>query len=121
MGNVEYVGWVEEIIGVDCGKFEILLLYNTWVQAITSGHQATMKQDEYGFTLVRFDQHFPYSANSFAFPIHVQQVFFADDISNPGWKVVLQKERRGTTVASKSDSIPNCSVFVQAPMQNISG
>jgi hypothetical protein len=25
--NVEYVGWVEEIIGVDYGKYELLLLY----------------------------------------------------------------------------------------------
>jgi hypothetical protein len=27
LANVEYVGWVEEIIGVDYGKFELLLLY----------------------------------------------------------------------------------------------
>ena len=43
VGNVGYIGWMEEIIGVDYGKFEILLLYCTWVQAITNGPRATIK------------------------------------------------------------------------------
>jgi hypothetical protein len=29
--NLEYIGWVDEIIGVDYGKFEFLVLYCTWV------------------------------------------------------------------------------------------
>jgi len=35
--NMEYVGWVEEIIGADYGKFELLLLYCKWVQATWIG------------------------------------------------------------------------------------
>ena len=31
--NLEYVGWVEEIISVDYEKFEIVVLYCTWAQA----------------------------------------------------------------------------------------
>jgi len=34
-------------------------------------------------------------ADSFAFPLHCQQVFFSDDISRRGWKVVCQIEVRG--------------------------
>ena len=33
VANVEYIRWVEEIIGVDNGKFELLVLYCKWVQA----------------------------------------------------------------------------------------
>ena len=57
-----------------------------------SGPWATMKRDEYGFTLVKFDHTILYSANSFAFPLHAQQVFFVDNVAHLGYKVVLQKE-----------------------------
>ena len=30
VANVEYKGWVEEIIGIDYGKFKLLLLYCKW-------------------------------------------------------------------------------------------
>ena len=51
------------------------------VCCIAHGHKrigdarATMKCDEYGFTLYKFDRLIPYSTNSFAFPFHVHQVF----------------------------------------------
>ena len=54
VANVEYVGWVEEIIGVDYGKFELLLLFCKWAQATWNGPQATMKRDEYGSILMKF-------------------------------------------------------------------
>jgi hypothetical protein len=73
--NLEYVGWVDEIISVDYGKFEVVVLYCTWAQANKRGARATMKCDKYGFTLFRFDRLIPYSADSFAFPLYVQQVF----------------------------------------------
>jgi hypothetical protein len=82
--NLEYVGWVEEIIGVDYGKFELLLMYCKWVQANWNEAQATMKRDEYGFTLVKFDHIIPYLADLFAFLLHAQQVFFIDDVAHPG-------------------------------------
>jgi len=47
-----------------------------------------------------------YSADSFAFPLHVQQVFFVDDVENPEWKAVLRKEARGARVASTSERRP---------------
>ena len=67
------------------------------------GAQATMKCDEYEFTLLRFDRSNPYSVDSFAFPLHVQQVFFVDDEENNEWKIVLQRQPRGTRVESNND------------------
>jgi hypothetical protein len=64
-----------------------------------------MKQDEYGFTLINSDRTIPYSADSFAFPLHVQQIFFVEDTNNPSWKIVLHKEARGARIASKADGI----------------
>jgi hypothetical protein len=107
LANVEYVGWVEEIIGVDYGKFELLVLYCKWVQATWIGPRATMKKDEYGFTLVKFDRTIPYSSDSFAFPLHAQQVFFVDDVAHPGWKVVLRKEARSARVTSMDKRTPD--------------
>jgi hypothetical protein len=104
--NLEYIGWVEEIIGIDYGEFELIVLYCTWVRANIQGVGATMKRDDYGFTLIKFDRIIPYSADSFAFPLYVQQVFFVDDVENPEWKVVLRKETRGARVASTSERRP---------------
>ena len=43
--NLEYIGWVEEIIGVDYSEFELIVLYCTWVRANIRGVGATMKRD----------------------------------------------------------------------------
>jgi len=57
---------------------------------------ATIKQDEYGFTFVNFSSLIPISNQSFVFPIHVEQVFFSScDSRERGWKVVLQKDLCG--------------------------
>jgi uncharacterized protein YacL (UPF0231 family) len=104
--NLEYVGWVDEILSVDYGKFEVVLLYCTWAQANRRGARATMKTDEYGFSLFRFDRLVPYSADSFAFPLHVQQVFFSDEEENSAWKVVLRRQPRGARVESRAAGRP---------------
>ncbi len=50
----------------------------------------TIKLDEYVFTLVNFDHLIPLFVQSFAFPMHVNQVFFAKDVKLGGnWKVVV--------------------------------
>ena len=82
--NLEYVGWVDEIISVNYGKFEMVVLYCTWAQTNKRGARATMKCDEYRFTLFRFDRLIPYSADFFAFPRHVHQFFYIDDEDNSG-------------------------------------
>jgi hypothetical protein len=54
-----------------------------------------MKRDEYGFTLVNFNEMLPFSEDSFAFPIHVEKIFFSHDLSKLWWKVVLKNEPQG--------------------------
>jgi hypothetical protein len=70
-----------------------------------------MKQDEYGSTLLKFDRVIPYSADSFAFPFHVEHVFFANEVDKPGWKVVLLKDPKDTRVASEMDDRPKLQCF----------
>ena len=47
----------------------------------------------------------PFLAKSFAFSFHVKQVFFADDLKNHGWKVVLRKKPRRARVVSNKDNM----------------
>jgi hypothetical protein len=98
--ELEYVGWVEEILSVDYGQFEVVVLYCNWVVANMRGDGATMKRDDYGFTTVNFERLIPYSAQSFAFPLHIEQVFFAPDVAKRGWEVVLRSEPRGVRLFS---------------------
>ncbi len=52
-----------------------MLLCN-WVKVIYVGNSATIKRDEYDFTLINFNFFIPISNASFVFPIHIEQVFF---------------------------------------------
>ena len=57
--------------------------------------------------LFKLDRLIFYSANSFAFPLRVQQVVFVDDGGNDGWKILFQKEPQSCRVLSKVDGGPN--------------
>jgi hypothetical protein len=95
------VGWVEEILLVDYAHFEVVVLYCNWVVANMKGDGATMKRDEYGFTTLNFEILIPYSAKSFAFPLHIEHVFFALHVAKRVWGIVLRKEPRSVWVFSK--------------------
>ena len=45
--NLEYVGWVDEIISTDYMKYEVVVLYCTWAQTNKREARATMKCDEW--------------------------------------------------------------------------
>jgi hypothetical protein len=98
--ELEYVGWVEEILSVDYGHYEVVVLYCNWVVSNMRGDGATMKRDDYGFTTVNLQRLISYSAQSFAFPLHIQQVFFAPDVAKHGWSVVMHSEPRGVRTFS---------------------
>jgi len=53
-------------------KFQNVVLLCNWVVANYEGTNATMKRDDYGFTLVNFEHPIPLSTQSFAFPMHVE-------------------------------------------------
>jgi hypothetical protein len=74
--------------------------------ATSIGARVIMKQDEYGSTLLKFDRVIPYPSDSFVFPIHVEQVFFVDEVEKPDWKIVLLKDPKDTRVASEVDDRP---------------
>ena len=48
------------------------------------GYNAIMKRDDYGFSPMNVDKLVSLSSESFAFPLHVEHVFFADDLNNYG-------------------------------------
>jgi hypothetical protein len=50
----------------------LVVLYCNWVMTNMVGQNATMKRDNYGFSLVKFDKLVPLLAESFVFPLHVQ-------------------------------------------------
>ena len=62
------------------------------------GRNATVKKDEWGFTMANFNALVPHGYESFAFPIHCEHVFFSDDEDEPGWRVVLRTEVRGCRI-----------------------
>jgi hypothetical protein len=93
--NIEYVGTVEEILELDYRSHCCLVLVCDWVKAKYGGPAATIERDDYGFTRANFSTMIRMSADSFAFPIHCQQVFFSKDHQKPGWKVVCRVDVRG--------------------------
>lgn len=73
------------------------------MKANYKGRNATVKKDEWGFTMANFRVLLPFGYESIAFPIHCQQVFFSEDEDEPGWKVVLPMEVRGRRIDSEVD------------------
>ena len=53
------------------------------------GHNAIMKRDDYEFSLMDFDKLMSLPTESFAFALHIEQAFSADDLTNIEWKVVF--------------------------------
>jgi len=96
VANLEYLGWVEEILELNYGVLNTMVLLCNWVKANYSESNGIVKQNEYGFTFVNFGSLIPISNHFFAFPLHVEHVFFSScDYRERGWKVVLQKDPRG--------------------------
>lgn len=95
---VEYVGNLQEIVELDYNSHCVIILVCEWVKANYAGTNATVRKDRMGFTMANFNRMIPYGKESFAFPIHVQQIFFSDDLLCPGWKVVCKTEVRGCRI-----------------------
>lgn len=97
--DVEYVGHIEEILELNYRRHCLVVFVCDFVKAHTVGENATIKKDRWGFTLANYDRRFgSITRDSFAFPIHCEQVFYAKATEAPGWRVVLRKEVRGRRV-----------------------
>jgi hypothetical protein len=96
--NLEYIGQILEIVELNYGRHCTVLLVCDWVKANYRGRNATVRKDEWGFTLANFNTMVPFGYESFAFPVHCDQVFFSDVEDEPGWRVVLRTEVRGRRI-----------------------
>ncbi len=105
--KLEYVGWIEEILELHYGIFNIRVLFCNWVKANFTWNGATIKRNKYSFTFDNFDSLIPIFDQSFAFPIHVQQVFFNANPKEKRWKIVIRKNPCGKQVIGGVDFDPN--------------
>ena len=109
--DVEYVGHIEEILELNYRRHCLVVLVCDFVKSNYSGDTATIKKDRWGFTLANYRRRYgSICRDSFAFPIHCEQVYYSEALESPGWQVVLRKEVRGKRV------VPNNSEDVQPQM-----
>jgi len=80
---------LKKILELNYVVLNIVVLLCNGVKTNYGGNSATMKQDEYNSILVNFNFLIRISDQSFVFPLHVDQVFFASDLKERRWKVVL--------------------------------
>lgn len=109
--SLEYIGQILEIVELNYGRHCTVLLVCDWVKANYRGRTATVKKDEWGFTIANFNTLVPYGYESFAFPVHCDQVFFSDEEDEPGWKVVLRTEVRGRRIDSEMQEEEEVEMF----------
>lgn len=98
IGDIEYVGTLEEIVEVSYTGLCVMVLICRWVRENYRGPHATVKRDRWGFTMANFESVVPLGPKFFSFPLHVEQVYFCIDWDEVGWKVVMRKEGRGKRV-----------------------
>ena len=97
--DVEYVGHIEKILELNYRHHYLVVLVCNFVKANYIGDNATIKKDRWGFTSVNYGRRYgSVSQDSFAFPIHCEQVFYSEAMEAPGWRVLLRKEVRSTKV-----------------------
>ena len=109
--TLKYIGQIQEILELNYGRHCIVVLVYEWVKINYRGRNAIVKKDEWGFTLANFNCLLPFGTESFAFPIHCDQVFFSNDEDEPGWKVVLQTEERGRRIDSELEEEEETEMF----------
>ena len=119
--NLEYIGQILEIVELNYGRHCTVLLVCDWVKANYRGRNATVKKDEWGFTIANFNTMVPFGYESFAFPIHCDQVFFSDEEDEPGWKVVLRTEVRGRRIDSELEEEEEIPMFAMGSDLDFAG
>lgn len=92
----DYVGYIEEILELDYRNHCTTVLVCDWVRGNQDSRFPNVQRDRYGFPMANFN-HMDgrIHAESFAFPLHCQQVFFSDDPHRRGWKIICRTDVRG--------------------------
>jgi len=71
------VGYIEEILELDYQNHCMTILLCDWVRASRNHRDPNIIQDKYGFSIAHFNHmDGKVHGDSFAFPLHYQQVFF---------------------------------------------
>jgi len=92
----EYVGYIEEILELDYRNHCTTVLVCDWIKATRDARYPNIQRDRYGFTIANFNHmDGKVHPDSFAFPLHCQQVFLSDDLQRPGWKIMCRTDVRG--------------------------
>lgn len=92
-GMGDYYGVVKDIIELDYfNKRKVILFDCDWVDS-KSPRRPGLKIDEYGFTLVNFGRLLP-PPDTFVLGSQVQQVFYVEDPTDPGWQVAVRTRPR---------------------------
>jgi hypothetical protein len=94
--SLNYIGVLKDILKLDYGplKTPVILLRCEWMKREDNQGNPTYIKDDAGFLVVNFRHKLPRMSDPFIFPNQATQVFFSEDRSRPGWKVVLRKEPR---------------------------
>jgi hypothetical protein len=89
--SVNYVGVLKDILKLDYGPLRnpVILLRCEWIKREDNRGNPTYIRDEVGFLLVNFRHRLSNMSEPFIFLSQATQVFFSDDPSKAGWKVVL--------------------------------
>ncbi len=67
VAKLKYVGWVEDILELNYEILNLVVMLCNQVKANYVGSSATIKRDEYGFTLVNFGSLIPILNQLFIF------------------------------------------------------
>jgi len=120
--NVEYVGHIQEILELNYRQHCLVVLVCNFVKANYIGQNETIKKDRWGFTLANYTRrHVCISRDTFAFPIHCEQVFYSDATEAPGWRVILRKEVRGRRVLPNDSEDAEAELFQMGDDEDFDG
>ena len=78
--TTEHVGYIQEILELDYRNHCTMVLLCEWVRAARDARFPSTERDRYSFSVANFEHmDSRVHPDSFAFPLHCQQVFFSDD------------------------------------------
>lgn len=102
--DLEYVRWIEDILELG---------YRMCYFAIGSKLITNMQEQQW--SKINMDScqwtSLPFLKDSFAFHIHVKEIFFLNDFCKLGWKLVLMNEPQGRHVEHEKNKGPNVNLL----------
>jgi hypothetical protein len=72
VASIEYVGWIEKILKLDYGRFQIVIFFCNWVVVNYEGSVVIVRCDKYGLNVMIFKHLIPLLVESFVFPMHIE-------------------------------------------------